>query len=147
MRGIQKTLFVAGAVLGLVGCGTSPESTSGVLSVSGPNASSVDAAAILKTCGIRGLNQEKMNWGLQTAIAKITHVAQLQARYRFALKTKGPLTQAVALQLQRQSKADRVSEIAGQIGTGQGTLCSILKLATFDEVTSVQLAEALSPQG
>lgn len=98
-------------------------------------------------CAVKKIAYDKMAFGLRDLVSKGSQASLTNVVYSFALKTTVALDSDLAEQLKVSSGAFRVNEIAGNIGTGRGTLCAIVKLVNNKEVAVVEDAKPLGPVG
>jgi len=99
--------------------------------------------SVKSICGVSEVDYKKLDFELRDLVKNADTEELSNTTYRFALKTVGSLDTVLAMDLKTVSGAIQINEIAGSIGTGRGSLCSIVKLANDDRVEVVQNAKRL----
>jgi len=129
----MKSILLATLLVGMAACGTN-NNFSSVKSYS---------MSVKSICGVSEVDYKKLDFELRDLVKNADTEELSNTTYRFALKTVGSLDTVLAMDLKTVSGAIQINEIAGSIGTGRGSLCSIVKLANDDRVEVVQNAKRL----
>lgn len=135
----MKKIAFACTIFAIVSCRTADDSE---IQATKSNKNSPEAI-----CAVKKIAYDKMAFGLRDLVTKGTQESLTKVIYSFALKTTVNLDSELAEQLTASSGAVRVNEIAGNIGTGRGTLCAIVKLVNNKQVSVVEGAKPLGPVG
>lgn len=92
-------------------------------------------------CGVDKVAYEKMSFDLRDLIERGDKESLTNVVYSFSLSTVSPLDSKLAAKLKKESEAEQINGIAGSIGTGRGSLCAIVKLASSKHVKVIEGAK------